>query len=299
MIDFIKVGCELEDISEFVETHKHMMKASVDLDHWEVKYPYTFTLRQYSVKVFELSNKKGFYIEVSGSLHKGYFGGPNYERFTHEMLCMEIERLSAELQLEAQFLLLKNLEVGVNIRTHFYPYKHLVENLLLYKTGVFKPYNKGKDGKELGYWYDGYPIVKLYDKGKQFDLPYNLMRFELRYLKSVTPKKYGLFTLDDLKDAIKVQSIGEQLISAWFNVLLYEPGLDKRIPSMCKNDLTLYQRAEHIKTWQRLIDNQISRMKFYRDKERLKEIYKKCGVFTHEQISKQLKEEIQAYLDKG
>jgi len=293
MIDFVKLVYTHRNFGSFQEKHKEKIKAVLHLDSGEIEYPYSFQHDHYTVKIWKIEAREIYFIQVTGSLHKNHFDGANHERFTFDKLVKEIDYLSESLGLEAEKLMIKNLEVGVNLPTPFAPYPYLKENLLLYKTNALKAYDKGKDGKELGYFHDGIPQVKIYDKGKQYDLPVNLMRFELRYKKSTTPRKLGIQCLKDLQDREKLLELSKELESAWDNVLLYESDLIERHPLISKKHKQLYKRYGYYQNWIKTLENSNSRVTFYNHKKRFKEIIKAYGRNIHGQLARVLRREIE------
>ena len=48
--------------------------------------------------------------------------------------------------------------------------------------------------------------IKIYDKGKQYNLPYNLMRYEVRFTKMSIFKDKNVKTLNSLKTYSKEES---------------------------------------------------------------------------------------------
>jgi hypothetical protein len=200
MIDFVQLKYTHPNINAFLNAIQCDYKGEINMITGETSYPYTFELIGYKVRI-EQSKYEGHHIIINGSLHKNFYNGYNWQRFTYANLQTQIIQLCNALHIGPELLEIQILEVGVNVQTVFPPFNFLQNNLLLYRTKIFKQYKKGKDGKELGFYCEGLPEVKIYDKGKQNNLPFNLMRFELKYKKSSAIKKGAIKYLSDLQMA--------------------------------------------------------------------------------------------------
>lgn len=293
MIDFVKLQYAHHDINVFVERHRSLILGVLHLETGDLTYPYTFHFEEYKITIREGLGRDIHYIEIAGSIHKNYFSGKNYRRFTFEMLQSEIQWLSSSLNLEPEGLRIQNLEVGVNIVTPFPPFAYLSENLLLYKTKPFSKYSKGKDGKELGFFCDGTPIVKLYDKGKQYTRSNNLLRFELRYLKARELNDLDVCTLQDLTDISKIAALTDKLLRSWENVLLYESTMNLSNPNITNKQRKEYKDCEHPKNWQKVLKDKASKTSFYKRKNAFKQIIRLYGENVHRTVAGLLKDEVQ------
>ncbi len=291
MIDFLKLVHECTDISKFVDDHRDQMTCTYNFGTGEVIPPLKFAYRQYTVTI--RSNEKAgiHFIEVTGSLHKSHFDGPNYERFTFQCLQQEIVHLCKYLNIAPDHLRIQNLEVGVNVQTNFRPFIYLKNNLLLYKRKEFKPYDKGVDSKELGYYCPGIPIIKIYDKGKQYDLPYNLMRYEVRFKKSQPLNKMEIFTLADLQDISKIQSLGAILNKTWKDVLLYETDIDLTKTGLSAAEKKFYRDCAHTKNWLKWKGK--SRTGYYNQQKKLKSFISRHGINKHRIVASLIQLEVE------
>lgn len=293
MIDFIKVVYTHENISAFIERHNQTMKGVFNLGSGEISYPFTFKFEEYSICIRYSDSKNVHFIEITGSPHKNHFKGANFDRFTFQDLQFEVNQLCQSLELDPGKLYIQNLEIGINIITPFAPYQYLKDNLLLYSTKPFKHYKKGKDGKELGYYCEGSPIVKLYDKGKQYNLPHNLMRFEIRFKKSKRLHDFGIQTLNDLLNPVLIQKLSSLLLETWSNVLLYESDLNVKTSSLNDKEKRFYEYCEHAKNWLKTLSERLSRTSFYKQKIRFRKIITKHGKNVHHDLYELIKMEIE------
>lgn len=96
-----------------------------------------------------------------------------------------------------------------------FSYEFLNRNLISYKGNTFNRYTPDKNGVCLGFICElSQYSVKVYDKGKQNNLPYDLMRFELRFLKMQKLKALGIKHVSDLREQNKVFGLLSLLIGA-------------------------------------------------------------------------------------
>ena len=292
MIDFIKMVYVLDDIKEFILKHNNEMTGIGSLSTGELEFPYKFKYRLYDVTIRQRSDGLLYYIEIAGSLHKNYYNGMNYMPFSFKELEDEIYEVCEHFLFVPDKLKIQNLEIGINVKTSFSPYEYLTNNLLLYKTKPFKAYKKGENGKELGYYCEGLPQVKIYDKGKQYDLPYNLLRFEIRYKKSFPLNKLGVITLGDLLKIQNLKKLSEKVCEAWGDVLLYEEDLDLKSMNATKREIMFYNYCEYTKNWMKWFRN-FSRGYFYNKKKEYKILINKYGKNEHSELGTSIKSKLE------
>jgi hypothetical protein len=168
---------------------------------------------------------------------------------------------------------IQNLEFGVNIPFPYPVFPYLKRNLISFKGQSFNKYNPDKNGVCLGYYclLTQYS-VKIYDKGKQNNLPYNLMRFELRFLKM--QKLKGIRTLSDLPDLLNIQSLLPLLLEAWDNVLLNDYSIDLKNQELKHGHKEVLKNGGNPKYWERLKETDLRKFNYERD------LFKKL-VFKH------------------
>lgn len=240
----------------------------------------------------QVSGKRSvsYFLIVDGSLHKNHFNGKNYLPFTWDKVLTEIDNLETGLQLTGQFAEIVNLEIGVNIKLPVGVFSFLKKNLIAFKGHLFNRYNPDKNKMCLGYVC---PLtqysVKLYDKGKQFNLPDNLLRFELRYLKMQTLKKRGIKQLTDLTDIQKVNGLLSLLLAAWDNILLFDSSINLKNKVLKQSELNLLRDGSNPKYWEALKEKNSRQFNYQRDK--FKELIKKYGTGWHEKIRELIKTE--------
>lgn len=174
---------------------------------------------KYQGLIFEIRLNK---IWMNGSIHYFYNKGRhNYNDFTYSKIIQALNRIEETFGLDLSKCELRNLEIGVNIRL---PLKTsiVLENVIFHSTKRFKDkaVKRGK-GDFRVVVHDNFSI-KIYDKGLQFGLPYELMRFEIHYNRMAGIKKYSIPYLSDLKDRNKLELLKGELIKRFDEVFLYD-----------------------------------------------------------------------------
>lgn len=162
------------------------------------------------------------YCSVRGSLHKYHTQGEtNANDFTISHLQEVVKDLSEKFNIDPNTAVLRNVEFGVNIHTPITA-KALVNNLVALNADPFTDFKvQGvKMGKGIGKF--DYR-VKIYDKGKQGDLPIkNLTRIEVSVKQMRYLKRFNISTLSDLTDPIKIKPLGGVLLDYWRNAIYYD-----------------------------------------------------------------------------
>lgn len=199
------------------------------------------------------TGKQSFYFTIRGSLHKNHYRGSNYIPFTFQDLQEQINHLTKSLCINPIEAQISTLEVGLNVCTPFEVTPFLNRNVISYKGNSFNRYTPDRDGVCLGIVCQlSQYAVKIYDKGLQYDLPENLMRFELRYLKMQSLNKMGIKFLSDLQDFTKVYSLQAILFQAWNDVLIYDVQGNVKKLSLKQHEIDSLIEGNNPKFWERL-----------------------------------------------
>jgi hypothetical protein len=218
-------------------------------------YRHTAKLGHYKLTVREVHKndiEPIYWLTIEGSLHENYFNGQNHSRFLFAHIQWEIHDLCNKLYLKPSNLILRNCEVGVNIKLPYPPLDYIKTAMILFKEKPFVDFEE-KNGVCIGiycksteYW------IKIYDKGLQFNLKENLMRFEIKYKKMTTLNKYGIRTFADLLNESRVNNLIELLAKAWNNILFYEPGINPSALSLTKHQYELLMQGVNRNYWVQL-----------------------------------------------
>jgi|688.fasta_scaffold38357_8 hypothetical protein len=231
-----------------------------------------------------------YYLNIRGSFHKNHFNGKNYQPFNYSDLQYQIRHICKSLFIEPENARISVLEFGVNIITPFNVKAFLDNNVIDFKGKRFDKYLPDKRGLELGLFcrLNQYQI-KLYDKGKQNNLDFNLMRFEKKYKKMQVLKKMGIIHLSDLLDRAKVYSLKSLLLKAWNDVLIYDiEDTELLFYKISEEDIRFLSDGRNYKYWE--IIKKANRNKHNYKRKKYKELVKRFGLNYHSLIYKNLGE---------
>lgn len=181
------------------------------------------------------------YIVMTGSLHK-YFndGKHNYNDFTIENLKTVLLNIEKNLGIELNKAIIQNIEFGVNIPLKFEA-KTILNNLICFGFKKFKDVSLPNLGQYKQVENRQY-FIKIYDKGRQYKLGRELLRFEIKIKRMEKIKAINLHNLGDLLNPNWIVSICDELLQDWNNVLLFESPNEP-------NSLTPIQRNKKIHQW--------------------------------------------------
>ena len=151
------------------------------------------------------------YVMLEGSLHTYSNDGlHNYNDFTPQQGIDVIRELEDRFKIDLERTVLNGVEFGLNIRIPF-DCRLIFDNLICYKGLPFTP---DKDGGDIFYSCVTKQFrIKIYDKGKQYKLPYNLLRFELKVTTMQYLRKKGTFhsLLANRRLSMRRKTEGDQL----------------------------------------------------------------------------------------
>lgn len=239
-------------------------------------------LKFFIIQSVKYQNKT--YCSIQGSLHK-YFnkGKHNANDFTLFDLQKVIVELKQKFSIEPTTAILRNVEFGVNINTPLTA-NDLLKNLVCYGNYTFGTLKiEGvKVGKNIA---QQRTELKIYDKGKQYDLPVqNLTRIELAVKKMEFLKSYNITTLSDLTNIDKIKPLGSLLLSYWDDVIYYDKKINwKQLTQFERKKLLYYATPRN---WEDFDYKQR-----YRAKKHFKELMSKYSTSTtHKDITQLLAE---------
>ena len=117
-------------------------------------------------------------VRLQGSLHKyRNEGRHNYDDFTSLEVAKVVKELQERFEIDIYKTFLNNVEFGVNVVLPFGVHV-VLDNLISYKGKQFERFvDKG-----ISYYQCKLSkfIIKIYDKGKQYNLSDNVLRFEIK-----------------------------------------------------------------------------------------------------------------------
>jgi hypothetical protein len=236
MIDFVKIGINATNLAERLLNSEGLV--------FEPQKGKQVATRQ-NLKITVHESRR---VEVAGSLHKYWNGGlHNYNDFGRLDLWDVINEMCDWLEIAPQDAHLHNVEFGVNLAVPFDPTAFL-GGLLVYKNEPFVRTaitGKGfyKQAAKSQY------LIKTYDKGKQYDRPDHILRFEMKVVKMEYLN--GVRTLADLMQVDKLSVLGGLLAEAWRECVVVE-WLD--VAQLTPAERRTYERATNAAEWNNLND---------------------------------------------
>lgn len=174
-------------------------------------------------------------IILSGSWHKHHHNNRNCNDFTLSQFVECVISFCFKFNLDPLHLHLLQLEIGVNIQTVQEPDKILksfVCNSIGESFNRMRHKNYQSIGIELYRTEYGH---KIYNKGKQFGLLINLLRYELKITNGKFFRRHGINSLYDLLSVETWQKFTGILLNSFDDLIMKEP-------SMRMNELTTNKR---------------------------------------------------------
>ena len=171
-------------------------------------------------------NENSAYLE--NSIHKYHNNltmekDINYNDFSYCNLTQTLDDLRNQIP-EYDFLDTKitNLEFGFNIKIDRSVKDLIGKNILLHD---FKPHYFFNDKNRfvMKKFKIGNRMLKIYDKGRQNNLPYELLRIELKYnTKQLNHKKIGIFNFFDLYDPYKNYLLFKDFLEVYEKLIIVD-----------------------------------------------------------------------------
>jgi hypothetical protein len=193
---------------------------------------YTYFRDFYNLNI-KITNKKGF---VENSLHTLYnnMNGSQINRndndFSYNNLLSSLDFVQSILGCSLHDVnLSQGLEFGFNIEVPFDVDEFINNDCVFYD---YRPHSNTEtvctDVKTIKVFSKGYCAFKIYNKGKQFQLPYPLLRIELKFLDKRGFNKLGIYALSDLSDKDNLQKIFNLMYSELGNHLMMVDNIEIR-----------------------------------------------------------------------
>lgn len=262
MIDFIK--CYTLDRNERIinkfRKNPNCVYQKVDSSTGELTFP--IIIKRENME-FRFTKKSQF---VSNSLHKFYNsisgnGKQNYDDFSYSKLKKSIQELEQLFKISGKETSITNLEFGLNIEVPEVC-RLINNNILFYKLRphsslknitpdeCFKQFQSSKE------YY-----IKVYDKGRQYFLNREVIRFEIKYKSKRMLQRLGVYSLADLLKKEVLKSIYDDFIEKMNEMLIvdsYDGNFDSTEES--KNKLINFTNPQYwIKMNELIRKNEYSR----------------------------------------
>lgn len=245
------------------------------------------------------TTKNGFLLE--GSLHKyrselksvvnmhnaktngriNNYKGFNGDLFTFESITETIAHLCGVLDISPHVCTLQNIEIGINNIVPFQVVRFI--DGLLYHKGKSITEAKDEDGWTYKQFKHGEYIVKIYDKGKQYLLPDEVIRIEVKITKMrklIEKADINISTLADINEATLKQAF-DFLFREFNEVIYYDYSINTEgLTEANRTKLKDYQNKIY---WKGL-----TRIERYREKDCLSTLIKKYSDNYKGQIQRQM-----------
>jgi len=187
-------------------------------------------------------------VRLQGSIHKyRNLGKHNYDDFRAVDVAEVVRELSERFEIDTAQTLLNNVEFGVNVVLPF-GVNVVLDNLIVYKGDSFNPIIE--DGMKYYQCKKTHFIIKIYNKGLQFNLPDNVVRFEIKVMRMqyLETKGVKLRYLSDLLNMAIYEPLGNILTEVFEGILFGDNTLNEK--ALSGKELETFLRGSNPKTWQ-------------------------------------------------
>lgn len=194
-------------------------------------------------------------LKIDGSIHKyRNYGLHNYDDFT----CMEaievLKQFCEDFGIDPHRTEINNLEFGVNVVLPF-PVKLVLDNLISYKGEYFTKEVRQEiiKGVSKGIRYYQFKksqyYLKIYDKGLQYGLPDDVLRFEVKVIRKQFFQwlNIPIYWLSDLFNPDIYQRLAEVLNEVFNDIIFNDNRIEHK--KLTPAEQIIYHRANSLSTW--------------------------------------------------
>lgn len=212
-------------------------------------------------------------IFLSGSLHKYFNNGiHNYNDFGNTQFDEVVSRLNIEFGILPENLYLLCIEYGVNISPPI-DTTQILNNCFEHKKVDFVEPIRNVKGTYKQVEHTNY-ILKVYDKGKQYDTPAPILRIEVKQTNWSEYRKQGFNTLKEFIKTDKLIFV-RSLLDKWDKVVFYDP---------TNTDIDRWNKYNNVNFWRELRTKGVSNTTYSKHRNRLTELNKEHGENTQLKI---------------
>ena len=206
--------------------------------------------------------------------HQGYNG----DLFTLQDITEIIAHLCGVLDISPHVCTLQNIEIGVNNVVTFAPFDFLKG--VLYHRNDYSPTIK-HGGNYIQFEHNEY-YIKLYNKGRQYELPNNVIRVEIKVMKmrKLIEAGINISTLADINESTLKQAFN--LLYNEFNEVIYYDY------SLKTEGLTEAKQRKVLEYQNRTFWEGLTKKERYREKDRLSSLIDKHSDNYKGQIQRQM-----------
>lgn len=242
MIDGLKlILTDSQEIKRFINSEKVSFKQSHNYYTGEV-----FDGKMCCVDsslTFEVKSPSTMYVK--GSLHKFFTEGENYSDFSFSDICSALEKFTNKYRLNLSKLYFENLEFGVNVNTELPP-SCIINDIVCYKNHLPSIRFFGSKGVLYEFCLSDY-YFKIYDKGQQNELENNLLRLEMKSIKSRLLSSLGINTLADIQSLNNHYVLFEKFMK-YYDFLIFDDQ-DMVVEALDIREINVYRRLKNPKEW--------------------------------------------------
>lgn len=235
MVDYVKIL--LRNVNKDRLLQKLDFQTDVHFNTGETAGKYFCEIHYCTIEIFESGN-----IFFKGSLHKLWnslqdneevnqilskkrnlkgFNGNDYGFY---QLQKTINYLTELFECQRSDMIIQNIEFGLNLETTFNP-RLFIKGLLYFKAHPFeKRHYKNYAQCKLSEY-----IIKIYNKGFQYNLNNNILRIEIRFRKSNNIEPFGIKTMNDLNQT-NIKKALEKVLKVFKEVVYYDYTIRKNEP---------------------------------------------------------------------
>ena len=205
MIDFIKLKVNHVDIDKLLRNPRLDFKANFSLSTSEIEDSIQIADIHF-IKIIVKTTKVGKIVQLQGSLHKMFnsikkvkapqnksFNGFNGNLFDIDEINFTIRFIEELLDTKSYYMKVENIELGFNCKVEFNP-KLFIKGLLYHKG---KSFEFQRDHHYAQVVHQRF-LIKIYNKGKQYGLPQETLRLEIKFIKSIEIQKMQIKKLSDI-----------------------------------------------------------------------------------------------------
>ncbi|MEZ4839361.1 hypothetical protein [Flavobacterium sp.] len=222
MIDFIKlIYRDNGEFKELVMDKKNFpdLEGTFVYHTGEIKPYYKTKFVSLDVRVSEESGN------IKNSLHKFYnqlklSEDQNYNDFGYYSLSEAIDIIQKKFKVINEGKLTQ-LEFGLNIVLDRPPDSIVRGNFILHKDKAGSSENFRGSGELKRFIHSNY-IIKVYDKGMQFNQEINILRFEIKFTKALEFRSMEIYFLYDLKNKVILRKLFLYLIKRFDEIVIVD-----------------------------------------------------------------------------
>jgi len=235
------------------------------------------------IKTKIIKPEKGgkLYMSLEGSLHSFHNqsignGWHNYNRFYYGQLSKTIMDLNSKFNISLESNL-RVMEMGFNIKTKVDP------DIILNEIQLHKEMPHSVRVDKSGYSFKQFErssyYIKAYNKSKQFGLPDNILRIEVKFKRKTEFNKVGIECIGDLLEKDNLRALFDFCMSRFSELRI----IDQRNQNECsKEDNLIIQNYVSHSYWleRRKGKNKVSGAAIKKEVARMEKVINKNGLFS-------------------